>query len=101
VNAGCTLSRAADADLGDIYGYTRREFGKHQAERYLLGLLAAFDLIARHPMIGVEIRGARRNVRMYPHDRHVILYEIEEAGPFVIHIVAGKQRWQALLSDPA
>lgn len=98
---GYTLSRAAATDLASIYRYTRREFGKLQAERYLAALVSALDLIADHPLIGAEKHEFTPTARMHPHDHHVILYRIETGRPHIVRIVAGRQRWQTLLSGQA
>ena len=42
------IQEAASRRLDDIYVYTRRHWGRDQADRYLTGLFEAFEGIASH-----------------------------------------------------
>ncbi|HRO32265.1 MAG TPA: type II toxin-antitoxin system RelE/ParE family toxin [Brevundimonas sp.] len=42
------IQQAASHRLDDIYDYTRRHWGRDQADRYLTGLFEAFDGIDAH-----------------------------------------------------
>jgi len=45
-------TRQADADLKDIYRYTRRTWGQAQATRYARQLQQRFRMLAEHPHAG-------------------------------------------------
>jgi plasmid stabilization system protein ParE len=42
------VQQAASYRIDDIYRYTRERWGQQQAERYIIGLFAAFDGILAH-----------------------------------------------------
>jgi toxin ParE1/3/4 len=49
------LTKAADADLTEIYVYSDREFGEARADAYFLGLERCFEQLARFPGLGRPI----------------------------------------------
>ena len=46
--AAIRIQAGASLRLDDIYRYTRDRWGAEQADRYIIGLFAAFDKIASH-----------------------------------------------------
>ncbi len=70
------LSAQAEADLGTIFDYTEKEFGKAQASRYLMALDAIFNDLIINPKSGRERREIRANLRSIIHSSHIIFYRV-------------------------
>lgn len=68
------ISRAAEADLKDIYRYTFLAFGRRQAERYLKDLGSVFAMLADFPDMG---RPFQDNSRSFIHGSHIVIYRIQ------------------------
>ncbi|HEY8575548.1 MAG TPA: type II toxin-antitoxin system RelE/ParE family toxin [Devosia sp.] len=83
------LSRRAEADLQEIYGYTLRAFGPRQAEKYLKDLSRTFELIAEYPQSGPLYEG---KTRQFLHGSHIILYRVHDEGILIGRIFHGAQR---------
>lgn len=49
------IQEGASHRLDDIYRNTRDRWGEEQAERYILGLFAAFDSVAAHGVVSKPI----------------------------------------------
>jgi toxin ParE1/3/4 len=60
------LTKAADADLTEIYVYSYREFGEARAEAYFLSLGRCFEQLARFPGMGRSIDYIRRDISGFP-----------------------------------
>ena len=67
------ITRAAAADLADIYRYTFETFGSRQAERYLRDLGSVFGMLAEFPEMGRPFEGASRS---FLHGSHIIVYRL-------------------------
>ena len=80
------LSPAAEADLEDIDGFGGDAFGSEVADRYSRGFREVFDLLRRHPQIGVPQSGLGRRVRSTPHRSHRIFYEVDGEVVLVLRI---------------
>ena len=53
-------TRRADEDMKEIYRYTRRMWGRAQAELYIRGLEQRFRVLADSPLAGI----AREDLRL-------------------------------------
>ena len=73
------ISRAAEADLKDIFHYTVDAFGPRQAERYLKDLGGVFEMLGEFPELG---RPFERGSRSFIHGSHIVIYRVE--GDFVL-----------------
>lgn len=87
MSATYALRQLAVADLEAIWVYTVEQWGVEQAERYLNGLFACFDDLARHPQVGRRRDDVKAGYRSFPQGRHVVFYVVVPAGIEVIGIV--------------
>ena len=63
-----------DQDLVDIWLYTFNEWGEQQADKYLVELDAAIQLLADQPLICRERIELEPPVRIHHHGHHLIVY---------------------------
>jgi len=82
------LSQDAANDLKEIYGYSFRQFGEAQADRYFSTLDDCFALICRHPRLGRDYGHVRSGVRRHEHLSHTIYYRIAEDHILVLRVLA-------------
>jgi toxin ParE1/3/4 len=85
------LSKKARQDLDDIADYTYETFGELQADKYGEELLSAFLLLAERPRIGKAVSGLISNLRSFPFQAHVIYYNAEGNGIFIVRILHSGQ----------
>ena len=79
------LSKRAEKDLADIWRYTVDTWSKEQANKYLRGILNTCSEIAKSPaFLGRPYDHVRSGYRKYPFGRHVIFYQIRDAGKVLI-----------------
>lgn len=97
--AGYRLSRLADKDLVQIFGYTIETFGVDQARAYKAELEAIFALIAGHPSIGRDVSELRPGLRRHEHAAHVIFYSQTVDDVFVVRVLGFKQKPEAQMMD--
>ena len=81
------LSRLAEADLLDIGSYTLQTWGEDQASRYFNDFVEWFEKLADSPKLGRACDHIRPGFRRMECGRHVIFYEIEDAGIIVWRIL--------------
>lgn len=93
--SGFRLSAAADADLDAIFWQGLERFGVARTERYLEEFEHAFAHLARFPEAARLRTELTPPVRAYPLEAHVIIYEVEDDGVFVIRIRSGHENWMA------
>jgi toxin ParE1/3/4 len=82
-----SLSRAAAADLNDIFLYTIKTFGLRQAERYYLAIQLALRRIADTPDLGRTIAGRTRTFRQFNCQRHGNFYTVGTDGVFIVRVL--------------
>lgn len=85
------LSKAADADLEDIFDFTLEKFGLDQAFSYVSGFDDTLEIISRNPEIGRERKEIRENLRSFPKDMHVIFYRVLSDHIRVVRILHGSR----------
>ncbi len=79
------LSKRAERDLIGIWRYTVDTWSKDQANKYLNGIMAAFEEIAKAPaFLGSSYDHVRSGYRKYPIGKHVIFYQIQASGVVLI-----------------
>jgi toxin ParE1/3/4 len=81
------LSPRAQADLGEIWDHTQSRWGRDQAERYLLQIRAALELLSQNPRLGRSAGAIRRGYRKHACGAHVIFYREIAAGIDVVRIL--------------
>lgn len=77
---GYILSPAAQADLGDIWDYSARQWGEEQANRYILGMRDACEALADDSKQGRAIDDIRPGYRKLAVASHFLFYRITDAG---------------------
>jgi toxin ParE1/3/4 len=80
------LTRRAEADLTDIFGWSYKTFGARQAVRYRDSLKACCERLAENPQIGRPI-GFMPGLRRYEHAAHVLFYRPDEHGILVTAVL--------------
>ena len=90
----CRTTLRADEDIFEIYAHGARLFGEAQADRYLSGLLLAFDFIVENPFAIRERHEFTPPVRMHFYGAHVIVYVVREADVLIVRVLHGRQDWR-------
>tara|TARA_A200000159_G_C7045889_1_gene224024 strand:- start:76 stop:369 length:294 start_codon:yes stop_codon:yes gene_type:complete len=85
------LSKAADADLEDIFDYTLEEFGLDQAVSYVSEFDDTFETISENPEIGRKREEIREELRSLVKDKYVIFYRILIDHIRVVRILHGSR----------
>ena len=82
----------ADEDIKEIYRYTRRSWGRAQAERYIRGLEQRFRALADNPLLGIEREDLQPlGLRSFVHSSHVIFYQPQPYGVLIVRVLHGRQ----------
>jgi toxin ParE1/3/4 len=81
------LSPKAQADLDDIWAYTKLKWGEAQAERYVIEIGAAFDRIALEPRRGDDCSDIRPGYRKYLVGKHIIFFRLTTSCVEVIRVL--------------
>lgn len=95
--AGVRLTPRAEADLEDIWQYGAAEWSPDQADRYIDGLMAVFDLLRSMPGIARERPEFTPPVRIHPTGPHLVIYRIAAPHLDILRVVGGREDWQKLL----
>ncbi|TVR84711.1 MAG: type II toxin-antitoxin system RelE/ParE family toxin [Rhodospirillales bacterium] len=91
-------TRRADQDIIEIYLHGASTFGVDQAERYVEGMVAAFELLARNPQLARNRTEFDPPVRLHPYQSHMIAYVTRDDGILIIRVLHGRQAWERCLS---
>ena len=86
------FTRQADQHLSDIYLYTAERFGRAQADSYLQGFAATFDLLADNPRMGRAADHIRPGLRRHEHAGHVIFYRETGEGLLIVGVIHSRRR---------
>lgn len=81
------LAPEAVRDLEGIWLYTLGEWGIDQAHRYTDDLTAAFDQLARAPLLATACNHIRKGYRRSNVGRHVIYFRVTDYGIAVIRVL--------------
>jgi toxin ParE1/3/4 len=84
---GYQLSKLARLDLMDIADYTVDTWGPEQAQHYLDSLEACFHRLANAPQIGRGCNRIRPAYRRFEHEKHVILYRVDDDCVFISRVL--------------
>lgn len=95
---GYRTTRTADEDLSRIYDESDQQFGTGQAERYIAGLLAKFNMLARFPQSARLRHEFTPPLRIQPHVSHMIIYQEDKDGIIILRVIPARANWQVLLS---
>lgn len=83
--------------MEDIWLYGAAEWSPEQADRYIDGILAVFDLLCAMPELARERTEFVPPVRIHPSGSHLIVYRTMGDHLDVLRILGGRQKWQRLL----
>jgi toxin ParE1/3/4 len=91
-------TRRADEDLKEIYRYTRRTWGRAQAELYIRGLEQRFTALAENPLTGIAREDLQpESLRSVVHGSHVVFYQPQSYGVLIVRVLHGRQDVRAHL----
>lgn len=93
------VSNAARADLEDIGRYTQKTWGKAQRIDYLNGLETRFDALSKTPTLNAERKDFKPPVRIQQHQKHLIIYLIDDLGILIVRVLHERMNVSALLSS--
>lgn len=97
---GYLLSPAAQADLGQIWDYSARNWGEEQADRYILGIRDACGALSDGSRQGRPVEAIRPGYRKLAVEAHFLFYRITKAGLIdVIRILHQRMDVAAHLQD--
>lgn len=87
------LSRAAEADLIDIYLYGLQEFGAATADAYHARLEACFELLAEFPMLARERTEIDPPIRVHPVGKHLVIYLVAQHDVLIVRVRHQSEDW--------
>jgi toxin ParE1/3/4 len=93
------LAPQARTDLENIWRYTAETWSIKQADKYLRELTAVFKLIGSIPMMARERKEFSPPVHTHVHDRHLIVYVIDDSKVEIVRFLGGRQDWMSILND--
>lgn len=88
------LSEKAKADIETIYRHGFSQWGEQQADRYYIGLMDAFEFIETFPMAAPLRESIYSGLRLRVYQSHIILYELDAQGPYILRVLHGHYDWQ-------
>lgn len=97
---GYLLSPAAQADLGEIWDYSARNWGAEQADRYIRAIRSACEALAAGPTRGRPIDEIRPGYRKLAGQLHFLFYRVTDSGLIdVVRILHQRMDVAARLND--
>ena len=93
------LTPEAEIDLEDIWIYTAKLWSVIQADNYIDGLVAKFNLLAAAPLIARERHEFSPPVRVHHYQSHVVIYRVSGGDLQVLRVAHMKQNWARLLGE--
>ena len=94
---GYRLTRAAEADIVGITeaiaadGLTAGRRWVEQVERHC-------ERLAEFPMLGVARDEIRPGLRLWPANKHLLLYRMDGNEVEIVRVIDGRRRWEQVLS---
>lgn len=93
------LTPRALGDLEEIWLQTAANWSPAQADRYITGLNATFDLLRTVPELARERTEISPLVRLHRHRSHLVVYRTAPSMVLIIRVPHIKAHWQAALDD--
>lgn len=81
------VTPAARNDILNIGRYTQNEWGKPQRQKYLAGFNARFEFLAENPLQCRERLELNPPVRIYHHEKHLIVYVVEPTHILIVRVL--------------
>lgn len=94
-----SLQPKAVADLADIWAFTSAQWSEAQAETYLTGLQALFDLLCTQPDIARLRHEIAPPVRVFPYRAHLVIYQDMPDTLRILRVVHSRAQWQGYLHE--
>ncbi|WP_307534336.1 type II toxin-antitoxin system RelE/ParE family toxin [Paracoccus sp. PAMC 22219] len=91
------LTPQAEGDMEEIWLHGVAEWSPEQADRYVDGITAVFDLLCAMPGIARERPEFNPPVRIHPSGAHLIIYRTIGDRLDVLRVLGGRQNWPILL----
>ncbi|HGG60179.1 MAG TPA: type II toxin-antitoxin system RelE/ParE family toxin [Gammaproteobacteria bacterium] len=85
------IAPAAKHDLGEIYQYGGRHWGKSRSQAYLSRIKKQLWLLTRQPHLGVERPELLPDVRSFPLESHTLYYRVTPTSVEIIRVLHGRQ----------
>jgi len=95
---GFGLTPKAEADMEEIWRYTAEKWSVAQADSYIGSLAECFALIAKMPKMARERPEFSPPVRIHVHDRHLVVYVIEDGSVAILRVLGAGQDWISILN---
>lgn len=86
---GFVLTASAEADVREIYRFSRRSWGEARVQDYVSGLFSTFELLAESPKAGRMRNELSENLRSFPHRIHVVFCVEHEQSVAIIRVLHG------------
>jgi len=83
------LSRAADADLQDIYQFGYGVWGEQRTARYIYELYGLFDRLSAYPRIGRARPDIHPVLYSFPHESHLVFFRQVDHHVAIVRVLHG------------
>jgi toxin ParE1/3/4 len=98
MSANYQFSQKADEDLFQIFRYTLRTFGRSKAEQYYQSIIQSVKTAATFPELGRSYETHSGKIyRRYNIGRHVLFFEVEGDGIFIVRILHDRMDYETHL----
>ncbi|MDR3448418.1 MAG: type II toxin-antitoxin system RelE/ParE family toxin [Alphaproteobacteria bacterium] len=81
------LSPTAKRDMAEIGAYTVHHWGIERAEKYVLDIISAIQLVSENPGLGRSCDAVRAGYRKYPAGSHIFFYRLIDNGIDVVRVL--------------
>lgn len=92
-----SLTPQAEGDMEEIWLHGAAEWSPEQADRYVDGITAVFELLCAMQGIARERPEFNPPVRIHPYGAHLIIYRTIEDRVEVLRTLGGRQNWSVLI----
>lgn len=92
------LTPKAIDDLDSLWRYSAETWSLDQADRLVDGFERCFSTLVAMPELARERPEFSPPVRIHAHDRHLIVYVLQDDHILVLRLLSGRQNWHALLT---
>ena len=93
------LSKLAEEDFAEIYGYTLINFGEAQADAYTESMESILESIVSSPLIGRECPEVAEGIHRLEYRMHAIFYRVRPDDIFILRILHHKMEPLLHFSD--
>lgn len=83
------VTKQAEQDLDDIYGYWARRASAEIADRLIDSIVDRFWLLGEHPEAGRPSEEIAAGVKCFPAGKYLIYYRATRRGTDILHVFHG------------